>query len=69
MTVAAAQALDWLLESDEPGVVFQAKRDLLGEPAAAEAADVLDGPKVRTLLAGQHDDGGFGVHAYAKWSG
>lgn len=23
--------VDWLLESDEPGVVFQTKRDLLGE--------------------------------------
>ena len=30
MTVTAS-ALDWLLDSDEPGIVFQAKRDLLGE--------------------------------------
>ena len=29
MTVTAS-ALDWLLDSDEPGIVFQAKRDLLG---------------------------------------
>ena len=28
---ATATAVDWLLESDEPGIVFQAKRDLLGE--------------------------------------
>ena len=30
MTVTAS-AVDWLLDSDEPGIVFQAKRDLLGE--------------------------------------
>jgi hypothetical protein len=30
---------------------------------------VLEGPKVRALLAGQGDDGGFGVHAYGKWGG
>ena len=31
-------ALDWLLGSNEPGVVFQAKRDLLGERDPPEAA-------------------------------
>jgi hypothetical protein len=67
MTVTAS-ALEWLLGSDEPGIVFQAKRDLLGEDAP-EAASVLDGPKVRALLAGQQPDGGFGVHAYGKWGG
>jgi hypothetical protein len=49
--------------------VFQAKRDLLGEEDPPEAASVLEGPKVRTLLAGQQADGGFGVHAYGKWGG
>ena len=68
MTVTAS-ALDWLLGSDEPGIVFQAKRDLLGEPDPPEAAQVLDGPKVRALLAGQRPDGGFGVNVYAKWGG
>ena len=68
MTVTAS-AVDWLLQSDEPGVVFQAKRDLLDEADPTEAAQVLQGPKVRTLLAGQHEDGSFGVHAYAKWGG
>ena len=66
---AVASALDWLLESDEPGVVFQARRDLLGEKEPPEAAHVLEGPKVRALLAGQQPDGGFGVHAYGKWGG
>jgi hypothetical protein len=65
----AASAVDWLLASDEPGIVFQTKRDLLGEEQPPEAAHVLDGPKVRALLAGQQSDGGFGVHAYGKWGG
>ena len=55
-------AVDWLLASDEPGIVAQAKRDLLDERAPVEAARALDGPKVRTLLAGQQADGGFGVN-------
>ena len=62
-------AIDWLLASDEPGVFFQAKRDLLGEPDPPEAARVLDGPLVRGLLAGQQADGGFGVNVYGKWRG
>jgi hypothetical protein len=62
-------ALDRLLESDEPGIAFQARRDLLGEASPPEAARVLAGPTVRGLLAGQREDGGFGVHAYGKWGG
>src|SRR5439155_10570124 len=31
--------------------------------------DVLDGPWVRALFAGQQPDGGFGNHPYAKWRG
>jgi hypothetical protein len=62
-------AVEWLLESDEPGIVFQAKRDLLGEQSPPEAARVLDGPLVRGLLAGQQADGGFGVNVYSKWGG
>ena len=66
---ATATAVEWLLESDEPGIVLQARRDLLDEPNPAEAEHVLDGPKVRTLLAGQQPDGGFGVNVYGKWGG
>ena len=66
---ATATTVEWLLESDEPGVVFQAKRDLLDEVDPPEAAHVLDGPKVRTLLAGQQADGSFGVNVYGKWGG
>ena len=64
-----SRAVDWLLASDEPGVVAQARRDLLDERAPVEAARVLDGPKVRALLAGQQADGGFGTNVYAKWRG
>jgi hypothetical protein len=63
------RAIDWLLESDEPGIRLQARRDLLDEEAAKDAAAVLDGPRVRALFEGQQPDGGFGVHPYAKWLG
>jgi hypothetical protein len=69
VTTSTDQAVEWLLESEEPGVVFQAKRDLLAEPDPPEARRVLEGPMVRRLLAGQKPDGGFGVHAYGKWGG
>jgi hypothetical protein len=62
-------AVDWLLESDEPGIVFQVKRDLLGEQDPPAAARVLDGQRVRALLGGQQPDGGFGVNVYGKWGG
>lgn len=69
MTTATGHAVEWLLASKEPGVVFQAKRDLLGEADPPEAARVLEGAKVRRLLSGQKADGGFGVNVYAKWGG
>jgi hypothetical protein len=62
-------ALDWLLASKEPGVVFQAKRDLLGDREPPEAKLVLEGPWVRALLGGQRADGGFRVNVYGKWGG
>ena len=36
-------AVAWLLASDEPAVRYLARRDLLGEAAAADAARVLEG--------------------------
>jgi hypothetical protein len=68
MTVTAS-AVDWLLDSDEPGIVVQARRDLLDDEDPTETARVLEGPKVRALLGGQQEDGGFGVNVYAKWAG
>jgi hypothetical protein len=67
--VSATSPVDWLLASDEPGIVAQARRDLLDDPSPPDAPRVLEGPRVRALLAGQRADGGFGVHPYAKWTG
>jgi hypothetical protein len=64
-----AAAIEWLLASDEPGIRMQTRLDLLGQDARDDAARVLHGPLVRTLLAGQQTDGGFGSHPYAKWRG
>jgi hypothetical protein len=62
-------AVEWLLASKEPGIVFQVKRDLLGVEDPPEAARVLKGSLVRALLEGQQPDGGFGVNVYGKWGG
>ena len=64
-----AQATDWLLTSDEPGVRLQARRDLLGEKVVLDAREILGGPIASRLLAGQQGDGGFGIHPYQKWMG
>jgi hypothetical protein len=68
-----AAAVAWLLSSDEPAVRYLTRRDLLddqdGTAAAADYAQILEGPKVRALLAGQRADGGFGVRPYSKWGG
>jgi hypothetical protein len=61
--------LDWLLASREPAIRRLVHRDLLDEPSPDDEADLLDGQIVRTLLKGQKADGGFGVHAYGKWTG
>jgi hypothetical protein len=68
-----AAAVAWLLSSDEPAVRYLTRRDVLGDrdgaAAAADAAQILEGPRTRALLAGQQPDGGFGVHPYSKWTG
>jgi len=68
-TAAATPAVEWLLTSDETAIRGMARRDLLNEPHPAELNDVLAGPTVRKLLAGQKADGGFGGHPYRKWTG
>lgn len=62
-------AIGWLLESDEPAVRYLTRRDLLDDDDPAARRLIPDGPWVRALLAGQDDDGGFGVHPYSKWTG
>jgi len=66
---ANAAAVEWLLASDEPAVRYLTRRDVLGEPAPDDEAQVLAGPKVTALLSGQRPDGGFGGHPYSKWTG
>jgi hypothetical protein len=62
-------AVDWLLASTEPAIRHLTRRDVLGEPKPEDGATILEGPKVRALLAGQRPDGGFGVNPYSKWTG
>jgi hypothetical protein len=67
--VEAGAAIDWLLASDEPAIVYLTRREVLGEAVPYVPDEILGGPLVRGLLAGQRPDGSFGVHAYAKWGG
>jgi hypothetical protein len=63
-------AVEWLLGSCEPAVRFLTRRDVLGEEVQPDPEEILSGPWVRTLLAGQQADGGFGErHPYKKWTG
>ena len=67
-------AVTWLLESDDPSIRYATLVELLdvhpdSQWARSEERKIVDGPKVRALLAGQQPDGGFGVSAYAKWTG
>jgi hypothetical protein len=64
-----AAVIDWLMKSEEPAIRRLARRDLLDERVSDDDDRILDGPIVRALLGGQQPDGGFGVHAYGKWSG
>jgi hypothetical protein len=63
------QAIEWLLTSDEPGIVMQVRRDLLDEDSATPDDKISDGPLASRLLGGQQADGGFGVDPYQKWMG
>jgi len=63
------QAVDWLLTSDEPGIVMQTRRDLLDENVEVDASKITRGPMVALLLDGQEADGRFGVGQYHKWMG
>src|SRR4029450_4414081 len=68
-----AAAVAWLLSSDEPAIRYLTRRELLddrdGAASGVEAAQILEGPKARALLAGQQSDGGFGAHPYREGRG
>jgi hypothetical protein len=67
--VTDVDPVGWLLASDEPAMRRLARRDLLGHAVPDAAPDLMAGPLVSGLLAGQRPDGGFGGHPYAKWGG
>ncbi len=67
--VEAGAAVEGLLASDEPAIVYLTRRDVLGEDVAYDPDAIVAGPLVRGLLDGQEADGGFGRHPYAKWGG
>jgi len=62
-------AVAWLLAAPEPAVRELARSELLGAAGEPDAAAITGGPWVSGLLAGQHDDGGFGGDPYRKWTG
>lgn len=67
-------AVDWLLESGDPSILYLTLTDVLDEPSDSREAQsakkqIPNGPVVKTLLARQRRDGGFGVHPYQKWTG
>jgi hypothetical protein len=74
MSVANSPAIQWLLQSTDPSVRYLAMTELLDKrqdsrEVVINRKHILTGPRVRALLAGQQDDGGFGVHPYQKWTG
>jgi len=79
-------ALLFLLASRDPSIRFFALTDLLDRPQGdSEVASlkelISEGPKIKSLMAGQKGamrkspkslashEGGFGVHPYKKWDG
>lgn len=66
---AIEAAIDWLLQSPEPAVAYLTRRDILGEAVEYNPEEILAGPLVKALMAGQQPDGSFGGHPYKKWTG
>ena len=67
-------AVNWLLESDDPSIRYLTLTEILDRPSNSKEVlsakkQIPNGPVVKTLLAGQRTDGGFGVHPYQKWTG
>ena len=66
--------IQWLLEAGDASVRYFTLTELLEMPAdtpeaQAARAQILESPRVQTLLSGQLPNGGFGVHPYQKWTG
>jgi hypothetical protein len=69
MQTQTTDAVEWLLQCDEPAIRHLTRRDLLDEPSDEDLAQVVAGPAVTALLSGQQEDGGFGGDPYRKWTG
>ena len=74
MNGARNRAVQCLLQSSDPSVRYLAMSELLDKPRDSHDVEntrklIPGGSRVRALLAGQQDDGGFGVHPYQKWTG
>lgn len=54
------RAVDWLLQSDEPGIRYRVRSEWLAEQADDEASRIVNGPRVSALLAEQQPDGALG---------
>ncbi len=69
-----SEAIDWLLHSGDPSVRYLALTDVLRkDPNSSEVSllkdSITEGQKVKALLSGQQEDGGFGRNPYVKWTG
>lgn len=69
-----SRSIQWLLHSDDPSVKFLAFTELYERSGESDIIsemrrDILKGPRVRALLSGQQEDGGFGRNPYLKWTG
>src|SRR5437879_10053699 len=67
-------AVNWLLESDDPSIRYLTLTEILDRPSNSKEVlsakkQIPNGPVVKTLLAGQRADGGFGVDHYEEWTG
>lgn len=69
MDTKTADTVAWLLAAEDPSVRYLTRRDLLEEHSVPDGAAITAGPWVSALLAGQHEDGGFGGDPYRKWTG
>ena len=67
-------AIQWLLGSSDPSIRYLALTEVLGkspsDQEASQCRDLITGSsRIRNLLSGQNEDGGFGKDPYRKWDG
>ena len=72
--VGFEQSVDWLLSSEDPSVRYLTLTEVVAASPRSAAVrrarrEIPSGRRVRALLHGQQDDGGFGIHPYGKWTG